>query len=104
MYFIVYTFTPSDSAASGFSPHARSRRPNAVRHSRNQDSGKSRISRIVNGVSPVVMPRSTPARSEIENQWCFSILAKKLSAPGSFSAWKRGTGGDCAGATARARR
>ena len=32
-YFIVYTFTPSVSAASGSSPTDRRRSPNGVRHS-----------------------------------------------------------------------
>ena len=70
-YFIVYTGTPSDSAATGCSPTDRTRRPNVVFHNTKKLIGTSSRAMIVSHDTSAVTPFSIPAASETMNQ-CFA--------------------------------
>src|SRR5690348_1306583 len=76
-YFIVYTRTPSDSAAIGCSPTERNRSPALVRHRNQYEIGTRASAMRVRTATPDVTPLSTPAASEIRNQCCFANQPKR---------------------------
>jgi hypothetical protein len=71
-YLCRYTFTPRDSAATGFSPQDRSRRPNRVFQSTQKLTGTRMIASIVSGATSVTSPRRMPATSEMPTRCSFS--------------------------------
>lgn len=97
MYLYVYTLTPSDSAATGFSPQERSRRPKAVFHRTKNVTTKRTTATIVSSDTLVTSPPRTPARSETKNQWCFSTLCSQSERPGIVTEVMSSAGGDCLG-------
>src|ERR1041385_359885 len=95
MYLYLYTLTPRDSAAIGFSPQERSRRPNAVRHSTHQVPGTRATAMTVSGDRSVIRPPTRPAMSEIRNQ-CFSLsVSSQPESPGMSKVPSESIGGDC---------
>ena len=72
MYLSLYTATPSESAAEGFSPIERSRSPNGVRHSTYAEMGIMLSARMVVKARLVVNPRPRPAASEMRNHRLWS--------------------------------
>src|SRR6266550_2316808 len=93
-YFIRYTGTPSDSAACGCSPQARTRRPNFVRHSAHQDSGISANATRVSSETWVTSPPRTPATSETANQPLRSSVRSHGDSPGTVTVLIGGSDGD----------
>ena len=66
-YFMRLTATPSESAALGFSPIDRNRKPHEVRHSTNAEIGTSAIAITVIHDRFTMSPRIIPDRSETKN-------------------------------------
>src|ERR1043165_8695762 len=94
-YLYLRTLTPRDSAATGFSPQERRRRPNDVRHSAHHVNGIRATAMIVSGDRSVTRPPSRPAMSEIRNQ-CFSFrVVSQSDRPGTLNVPSVSTGGDC---------
>ena len=60
---------PRVSAAWGFSPHERRRRPNEVRHSTHAVTATRTNASTVSSESRVVTPAMAPATSETTNQF-----------------------------------
>ncbi len=73
-----YTRTPRESAAKGFSPADRRRRPNGVRHSSQAVNGTRAMASTTSSGMFVVRPRSAPARSDTYHQSLSWTQPRKL--------------------------
>src|SRR3954462_2163677 len=95
MYLYLYTLTPRDSAATGFSPQERRRRPKAVRHSTHQVSGTMATAMTVSGDRSVTRPPSRPPMSETRNQCLLFRVSSQSDRPGMEKVPSESIGGDC---------
>ena len=83
MYFWRMMLTPSDSPAVGCSPAIRRRSPNRVFHTTHAVAGTINRASRVNSETPLMKPRTNPARSETKKIPSLSILPSQsgVSAP-----------------------
>src|SRR5690606_35965914 len=94
-YLYLSTLTPRDSAATGFSPQERRRRPNAVRHRMYQVAGTSATAIRVSQDTLVTRPPSSPAMSETKNQPLALRSRNASESPGTVKLPSDSTAGDC---------
>src|SRR5687768_10302383 len=76
------TLTPRLSAACGFSPHDRSRRPKAVFHNTHADTPTSTKTSTVITFRLVVSADTTDAMSDTMNQCCSANVVAPSESPG----------------------
>src|SRR5665647_643912 len=91
------TLTPSDSAATGLSPHERRRSPNVVRHSTHQVRATIASAISVTIERFVTRARRIAARSETKKISLLSSEPRPDDTPGMLREGRFCRGGDCVG-------